>query len=76
MKVQGFCCSVLERVEIDHTKLDLFVVDQKTNLPIGRPWLTACCSGTALPQLHVDGFSQFEQSQMLNRSEEIEGGSV
>src|ERR1044072_7482557 len=29
----------LERVEIDDTKLDLFVVDEKTNLPIGRPWL-------------------------------------
>lgn len=30
----------LERVEIDHTKLDLFVVDPETGLPIGRPWLT------------------------------------
>lgn len=29
----------LERVEIDDTKLDLFVIDEKTNLPIGRPWL-------------------------------------
>jgi putative transposase len=29
----------LERVEIDDTKVDLFVVDEKTNLPIGRPWL-------------------------------------
>lgn len=31
---------VLERVEIDHTKLDLFVIDLETKLPIGRPWLT------------------------------------
>ena len=29
----------LERVEIDDTKLDLFVIDEKTKLPIGRPWL-------------------------------------
>jgi len=31
---------VLERVEIDHTKLDLFVIDLETKMPIGRPWLT------------------------------------
>lgn len=32
----------LERVEIDHTRLDLFVVDEETMLPLGRPWLTLC----------------------------------
>jgi len=32
--------SVLERIEIDHTPLDLIVVDSLTNLPLGRPWLT------------------------------------
>ena len=31
----------LERVECDHTKLDLMVVDTNTRLPLGRPWLTA-----------------------------------
>lgn len=31
----------LERVEIDHTKLDLFVVDAERKMPIGRPWLTS-----------------------------------
>lgn len=31
----------LERVECDHTKTDLMVVDTKTLLPLGRPWLTA-----------------------------------
>jgi putative transposase len=31
---------VLERVEIDHTKMDLFVVDIERMMPIGRPWLT------------------------------------
>ena len=30
----------LERVEIDHTLLDLFVIDDRTGLPLGRPWLT------------------------------------
>lgn len=29
----------LARVQIDVTKLDLFVADEKTNLLIGRPWL-------------------------------------
>jgi putative transposase len=32
----------LERAEIDHTILDLFVVDERTSLPLGRPWITAC----------------------------------
>ena len=30
----------LERVECDHTRLDLMVVDPRTRLPLGRPWLT------------------------------------
>lgn len=30
----------LERVEMDHTKLDLFVVDLERCMPIGRPWMT------------------------------------
>jgi putative transposase len=30
----------LERVEIDHTKIDLLVIDAETGMPIGRPWLT------------------------------------
>jgi putative transposase len=31
---------ILERVEIDHTPLDLFLIDGKTWLPLGRPTLT------------------------------------
>jgi len=31
---------VLERVEIDHTPLDLIVIDSTTMLPLGRAWLT------------------------------------
>lgn len=36
LKVHG----VLERVEIDHTPLDLIVIDKTTMLPLGRAWLT------------------------------------
>ena len=32
----------LERAEIDHTRLDIMVVDDQTGLPLGRPWITAC----------------------------------
>lgn len=32
----------LERVEIDHTPLDMIVVDDATGLPLGRPYLTVC----------------------------------
>ncbi len=32
----------LERVEIDHTQLDLMVFDEEVCLPRGRPWLTVC----------------------------------
>jgi putative transposase len=31
---------ILERVEMDHTPLNLFVVDDETFLPLGRPYLT------------------------------------
>lgn len=32
----------LIRVEIDHTKIDLIVIDAEDNLPLGRPTLTFC----------------------------------
>lgn len=32
----------LERAEIDHTLLDLMVIDDRSGLPLGRPWVTAC----------------------------------
>ena len=32
----------LERVEIDHTQMDIMVVDEAAGLPLGRPWLTVC----------------------------------
>lgn len=30
----------LERVEIDHTQLDIILMDEKSGLPMYRPWLT------------------------------------
>jgi putative transposase len=30
----------LDLVQIDHTKLDVIVVDEEQRLPIGRPWIT------------------------------------
>lgn len=32
----------LETAELDHTKLDLFVVEDKTGVPLGRPWVAVC----------------------------------
>ena len=32
----------LERAEIDHSLLDVFVIDEEKLLPLGRPWLTVC----------------------------------
>lgn len=32
----------LQRVEIDHTPIDLVVADERTGMPLGRPYLTVC----------------------------------
>lgn len=32
----------LETAELDHTKLDLFVVEDDTGIPLGRPWVAVC----------------------------------
>lgn len=31
---------IMERVEIDHTLLDIWVIDPRTGVPLGRPWIT------------------------------------
>ncbi len=31
---------IMERVEVDHTMLDIWVLDPITGLPLGRPWVT------------------------------------
>jgi putative transposase len=47
---------ILERVEMDHTPLDLFLVDDATALPLGRPILT----------LLIDVYSRFPLGYFLN----------
>jgi len=42
VKGQPVTRAPLERAEIDHTHLDLFVVDDARSLPLGRPWVTVC----------------------------------
>ncbi|MCA6218568.1 transposase [Ideonella sp. B7] len=32
--------AILEHGEMDHTRLDLFAIDDDTGVPLGRPWLT------------------------------------
>lgn len=32
----------LQLAQIDHTLLDIFVVDDNNSIPLGRPWLTVC----------------------------------
>ena len=31
---------ILQRVEIDHTQLDIWALDPRSGMPIGRPWIT------------------------------------
>ncbi len=47
---------ILERVEADHTPLDLFLVDEVTALPLGRPILT----------LLIDVYSRFPLGYFLS----------
>lgn len=39
------CTYPLERVEVDHTPLDVLVVDAETGLLLGRPWITVMIDG-------------------------------
>ena len=46
-----------ERVEIDHTRCDLVVIDERDNLPLGRPTLTYCIDlATRYPLGYYLGF--------------------
>ena len=47
---------ILERVEADHTPLDLFLIDENTWLPLGRPTLT----------LFIDHYSRFPLGYYLS----------
>ena len=49
----------LERAELDHTQLDIIVVDDKTSKRIGRPYVTACIDDFSRCVLGIYvGFSQ------------------
>lgn len=48
--------NILERVEADHTPLDLFLIDEKTWLPLGRPMLT----------VYIDHYSRFPLGYYLS----------
>lgn len=49
---------ILERVEADHTPLDLFLIDERSGLPHGRPIVT----------VFLDTFSRFPLGYYLNFS--------
>jgi len=42
VKGANISTSPLEKAEIDHTIMDIFVVDEETMMPLGRPTLTLC----------------------------------
>ena len=47
----------LERVELDHTRVDLIVIDEQDDLPLGRPTLTYCLDlATRYPLGYYLGF--------------------
>ena len=49
--------SPYERVEIDHTNCDILVIDERDNLPLGRPTLTYCLDlATRYPLGYYLGF--------------------
>ena len=50
----------LERVEIDHTRSDIIVIDDKDNLPLGRLTLTLCIdTATKYPLGYYMGFEPY-----------------
>ena len=53
----------LERAEMDHTRLDLFVIDDATGMPLGRPWLTVCIDSNSRCVLGI--FISFEPPSYL-----------
>jgi putative transposase len=67
----------LERVEIDHTPLDVIVIDGQDNLPLGRPTLTSCLdTATRYPLGFYIGFdppSYLTVMQCLHHAIETKG---
>lgn len=57
----------LEVVEIDHTKLPVFVIDPKTGLPIGTPSLTVAIDKyTGIPIGYYLGFEPFSSISVMH----------
>lgn len=56
----------LGNLEIDDTQLDLFVIGERTRLPVGRPWLT----------LKICAFTKLIVSYHLSEPESNQRGEV
>lgn len=58
---------ILERVEVDHTPLDVMVVNEKTGLPDGRPWLTVLLDRYSRMPLGIEiGFEPPSELAVMN----------
>lgn len=54
----------LSLVQIDHTKLDIIIIDGHTKTPIGRPWLTLAID--VYSRMVVGYYLSFEAPSVLN----------
>jgi len=58
---------ILERVEVDHTPLDVMVINEKTLLPDGRPWLTVLLDKYSRMPLGIEiGFEPPSELAVMN----------
>lgn len=58
---------ILERVEVDHTPLDVIVINEKTGLPDGRPWLTVLLDKHSRMPLGIEiGFEPPSELAVMN----------
>jgi putative transposase len=57
----------LQEVQIDHTLVDLFVVDEDKELPLGRPYITTCIdTATGCPLGFYIGFTPPSDTAIMN----------
>ncbi|MBI5162840.1 MAG: transposase family protein [Magnetospirillum sp.] len=63
---------ILEVVEVDHTRADVYVIDERTERVIGRPWVTVLlCRYSRIPvgiHVHFDGPSVNAVMQCLRNA--------
>jgi putative transposase len=62
----------LEVIQIDHTKIDVIIVDPPTQLPIGRPLECVWPMHGKPPRIYVDNGAEFH-SEGLGRGCEVHG---